>query len=342
MGLISLLGKSKPNHSFKQTITDIIGYPPKNLVLFERVFTHRSLEKVGEDGRKINYERLEFLGDAVLGTIIGNYLFSQMPDSDEGDLTQMRSKIVRREFLNHIGKSLGLYPLLRSKVDKDRYGDDIHGNIFEALVGAVFVDVGFSKCQSFVKTKVIEPYVDLATFEDRVISYKGVLVNWFQQQKMIYRFDVFEDSGANKSLVFKAKLFVNNDLVASARASNKKKAAEKVSKRAYFKFADRIRQQKQIKRFALFDGIAVIPVHKRNGLQLFPIHLQRKAPDFARGGLHLSILPLSKLRPTEQWEARSSFCAVDPIFQRLRHPACRHSRDDHDHLWQHRQNQTLS
>jgi ribonuclease-3 len=111
----------------------------------------------------------------------------------------------------------------------------------------VFVDVGFSKCQSFVKTKVIKPYVDLATFEDRVISYKGVLVNWFQQQKMIYRFHVFEDSGANKSLVFKAKLFVNNDLVASARASNKKKAAEKVSKRAYFKFADRIRQQKQIK-----------------------------------------------------------------------------------------------
>ena len=247
MGLISLLGKSKPGYLFKQTITDIIGYSPKNLVLFERVFTHRSLEKVGEDGRKINYERLEFLGDAVLGTIIGNYLFSQMPDADEGDLTQMRSKIVRREFLNHIGKSLGLYPLLQSKVEKDRYGDDIHGNIFEALVGAVFVDVGFSKCQSFVKKKVIEPYVNLATFEDRVISYKGALVNWFQQQKMIYRFDVFEDSGANKSLVFKAKLFVNNDLVASARASNKKKAAEKVSKRAYFKFADRIRQQKQIK-----------------------------------------------------------------------------------------------
>ena len=153
MGLISLLGKSKPNHSFKQTIAEIIGYSPKNIVLFERVFTHRSLEKVGEDGRKINYERLEFLGDAVLGTIIGNYLFSQMPDADEGDLTQMRSKIVRREFLNHIGKSLRLYPLLQSKVDKDRYGDDVHGNIFEALVGAVFVDVGFLNCRLFGRGK---------------------------------------------------------------------------------------------------------------------------------------------------------------------------------------------
>lgn len=247
MGLISLLGKSNPRNSFKQIITDIIGYSPKNLFLFECVFTHRSLEKVSEDGRKINYERLEFLGDAVLGTIIGNYLFSQMPDADEGTLTQMRSKIVRREFLNHVGKSLDLYPLLQSKVDKDRYGDDIHGNIFEALVGAVFIDVGFLKCQSFVETKVIKPYVDLATFEERVISYKSVLVNWFQQKKTTYRYDVFEDSGANKSIMFKAKLFVDDELVASARESNKKKAVEKVSKRAYFKFADRILQQKQIK-----------------------------------------------------------------------------------------------
>ena len=121
-----------------------------------------------------------------------------MPDADEGGLTQMRSKIVRREFLNRIGKSLELYPLLQSKVEKDRYGDDIHGNIFEALVGAVFVDVGFSKCESFVKTKVIDPYVDLDAFEDRVISYKGVLVNWFQRQNMNYQFDVFEDSGAQQ------------------------------------------------------------------------------------------------------------------------------------------------
>ena len=82
MGLISLLRKSKPQRSFKQTISEIIGYTPKKIYLFKRVFTHRSLEKVDDDGRKINYERLEFLGDAVLGTIIGNYLFTKMPNAD--------------------------------------------------------------------------------------------------------------------------------------------------------------------------------------------------------------------------------------------------------------------
>ena len=244
MGLISLLRKSNPQRSFKQTISEIIGYTPKKIYLFERVFTHRSLEKVDDDGRKINYERLEFLGDAVLGTIIGNYLFTKMPDADEGTLTQMRSKIVRREFLNRVGKSLDLYPLLQSRTEKNHYGDDIHGNIFEALVGAVFVDGGFLKCRSFVETKIIEPYIDLDNLKGRVVSYKGTLVNWFQKQKMTYEYDVFEDSGANK-LMFKAKLFVDKTLVASARASNKKKAAEKVSKRAYFKFANQMQEKKQ-------------------------------------------------------------------------------------------------
>ena len=243
MGLISLLRKSNPQRSFKQTISEIIGYTPKKIYLFERVFTHRSLEKVDDDGRKINYERLEFLGDAVLGTIIGDYLFTKMPDADEGTLTQMRSKIVRREFLNRVGKSLDLYPLLQSRTEKNHYGDDIHGNIFEALVGAVFVDGGFLKCRSFVETKIIEPYIDLDDLKGRVVSYKGTLVNWFQKQKMTYEYDVFEDSGANK-LMFKAKLFVDKTLVASARASNKKKAAEKVSKRAYFKFADQMQEKK--------------------------------------------------------------------------------------------------
>jgi len=243
MGLISLLRKSNPQRSFKQTISEIIGYTPKKIYLFERVFTHRSLEKVDDDGRKINYERLEFLGDAVLGTIIGNYLFTKMPDADEGTLTQMRSKVVRREFLNRVGKSLDLYPLLQSRTEKNHYGDDIHGNIFEALVGAVFVDGGFLKCLSFVETKIIEPYIDLDDLKGRVVSYKGTLVNWFQKQKMTYEYDVFEDSGANK-LMFKAKLFVDKTLVASARASNKKKAAEKVSKRAYFKFADQMQEKK--------------------------------------------------------------------------------------------------
>jgi ribonuclease-3 len=242
--LISFLKKPSPKHSFKHTISEIVDYLPTKIYLFERVFTHRSLEEVDEKGQKINYERLEFLGDAVLGAIIGNYLYNSLPSADEGELTQMRSKIVRREFLNRVGKSLGLYPLLKSRVEKSRYGNDIHGNLLEALVGAIFVDAGFEQCLFFVKNKVIDPYVDLETLGDKIVSHKGLLVNWFQKQKMTYSFDVFEDPGADLTLAFKAKLLVNNQLVATARDSNKKKATEKVSKRAYFKFKESIQHNK--------------------------------------------------------------------------------------------------
>ena len=222
------------------SIRDITGYTPKNIALFERVFTHRSMEKVDGLGNKINYERLEFLGDALLGALIGAHLYKTLPDADEGALTQMRSKIVRRAFLNHIGKSLCLYPLLQSKVEKERYGDDIHGNLLEALVGAVYVDAGFRRCSLFVTKKVITPYVDVAQLEGKILSHKSLLVNWFQQQKIDFVFDVFEDSGAQTTPHYKAKLSLNGKVVATARGASKKKAMEKVSQRAYFKLKDKM------------------------------------------------------------------------------------------------------
>lgn len=226
--------------SFHISIRDIIGYNPKNIALFERVFTHRSMEKVDNLGNKINYERLEFLGDAVLGALIGAYLYKTLPGADEGALTQMRSKIVRREFLNHVGKSLSLYPLLSSKVEKERYGEDIHGNLLEALVGAVFVDAGFRRCSLFVSKKVIAPYVDLEKLKGKVLSHKSLLVNWFQQQKKDFLFDVFEDSGAQSAPQYKARLSVDGKVIASARGVSKKKAMEKVSQRAFFKLKDKM------------------------------------------------------------------------------------------------------
>ena len=229
--------------SFYGSIRNITGYAPKNVTLFERVFTHRSMEKVDDQGNKINYERLEFLGDAVLGALIGAYLYKTLPDADEGALTQMRSKIVRRDFLNHVGKSLGLYPLLSSKVEKERYGEDIHGNLLEALVGAVFVDAGFRRCSLFVSRKVIEPYVDVAQLEGKVLSHKSLLVNWFQQQKKDFLFDVFEDSGAQSAPQYKARLSLEGTVIASARGASKKKAMEKVSQRAFFKLKDKMNKK---------------------------------------------------------------------------------------------------
>src|SRR5690554_4448836 len=114
-----ILNKKSPmNNSgiFYSSISKTIGYAPKNIVLFETAFTHRSLNKISENGESVNYERLEFLGDALLGSVIASYLYVNAPKGDEGYLTQMRSKIVSRSHLNRVGKSLQLEKLLKSKV----------------------------------------------------------------------------------------------------------------------------------------------------------------------------------------------------------------------------------
>jgi ribonuclease-3 len=225
-------------------VKNITGFSPKDLSLYRRVFTHTSMEEKDASGKKINYERLEFLGDAVLNTIVATHLFKELPQNSEGSLTLMRSKIVRRDFLNQIGEQLGLINHLLSNVSPKNYGPDVHGNLFEALVGAVYLDAGFANCSEFVHACMIHPFVDLTSLQNKVLSYKSLLVDWFQKNKMQYRYEVKEDNGAEEVNYYKARLWINNVVVASARATNKKKAVETVSKRAFFQFQHQIKSIK--------------------------------------------------------------------------------------------------
>ena len=124
---------SSEDGNFLFKITDIIGYKPQNITHFKEAFTHRSTNAKDEKGNSISYERLEFLGDAMLSAIIAEYLFTEVPHGNEGYLTKMRSKVVSREHLNELGKDLDLLTLLQSKMKKENFGDNIYGNIFEAL-----------------------------------------------------------------------------------------------------------------------------------------------------------------------------------------------------------------
>ncbi|GAL70099.1 ribonuclease III [Jejuia pallidilutea] len=116
----------------------ILGYKPKNIAVFKKAFTHRSMNIKDGEGNAINYERLEFLGDAMLSAVIASHLFQEVPSGDEGYLTKMRSKVVSREHLNELGRELHLIDLVESKIPAGQFGDNIHGNLFEALVGAIF------------------------------------------------------------------------------------------------------------------------------------------------------------------------------------------------------------
>ncbi|MDN3664809.1 ribonuclease III [Algibacter miyuki] len=230
----------KRNGNFFMQINKILGFKPKNIKFFKKAFTHRSMNIKDSEGNAINYERLEFLGDAMLSAVIASHLYIEVPSGDEGYLTKMRSKIVSREHLNELGKDLELISLVESKIPKGQFGDNIHGNLFEALVGAIFLDRGYKYCEKFIYTRIILPHVDIATLEGKVISYKSLLIEWCQKEKKNFGYNVYEDTGNDDVRHFSVKLSIDNKVVSKARATSKKKAEEKASKRAFFVFQNKI------------------------------------------------------------------------------------------------------
>ncbi len=229
--------------NFFIAVEKIIGFKTTNIRYYEKAFTHRSSNKTDEKGNPLNYERLEFLGDSMLSSVIAAYLYKEAPLGDEGYLTKMRSKIVSREHLNELGRDLNLVDLVDSKVPSSHFGENIHGNIFEALVGAIFLDKGYVGCEEFIQKKVITPYVDIAKLEGKVISYKSLVIEWCQKEKKQFFFDIFDDNGNDGQKYFGVKLSIDDKVIAKSRATSKKKAEEIASKRAYFAFQEKINKK---------------------------------------------------------------------------------------------------
>ena len=228
--------RSKPNGSFFMALHNILGFKPKKIEFYKKAFTHRSMNLKDPQGNPINYERLEFLGDAMLSSVTASYLYLEVPSGDEGYLTKMRSKIVSRKHLNELGKELDLIKLVESKIPKGQFGDNIHGNLFEALVGAIFLDRGYKQCEKFIYNRIITPHVNIEKLEGKVISYKSLLIEWCQKEKKTFKFNVYEDTGNDSLRHFSVKLLIDNKVAAKARATSKKKAEEKAAKRAFFAF----------------------------------------------------------------------------------------------------------
>jgi len=231
---------SNEDGNFFIQLKKILGFKPKKIAFYKKAFTHRSMNKRDKKGTPINYERLEFVGDAMVSSIIATHLFNEVPQGDEGYLTKMRSKIVSREHLNELGKELNLIDFIESKIPKSNFGNNIHGNLFEALVGAIFFDRGYVYCEKFIYDKVIIPHVDIAQLEGKVISYKSLLIEWCQKEKKTFNYNVYEDTGNDDMRHFSVKLSIDKKVISKARATSKKKAEEKASKRAFFAFQKEI------------------------------------------------------------------------------------------------------
>lgn len=225
---------------FYNELKKLLGFRPKNLTYYKKAFIHRSVKIVDEQGNPMNYERMEFLGDAMLGSIIAAFLFKMVPEGNEGYLTQMRSKIVSRKQLNQLGKELNLISFVQSSISKSRMGANIYGNIFEALIGAIYMDRGYSYCEKFVQKKVIDAFIDIPSLENKITSYKGLVIEWCQKTKRDLLFETYEDTGNETVRHYSVKLKIDGKVLSKGRATSKKKSEEIAAKRLYFIFKEEI------------------------------------------------------------------------------------------------------
>jgi len=235
---------SKEDGNFFSILKEILGFKPKNIELYHTAFTHRSMAQFDENGFPISYERLEFLGDAILSSIISAYLIEEMPNKNEGYLTQMRSKIVSRKTLNIIGKQIGLRELIKSKIPDNQFSPTLLGDSFESLIGAIYLDLGYDYTEKFIYGKMLEPYIDISNLENKISSYKSYIIEYCQKERKDVKFILSEDKADIKNKLFGIKLEIDGKYISKGRATSKKKAEEQAAKRAFYSLQSKINKKK--------------------------------------------------------------------------------------------------
>lgn len=220
---------SKEDIGFIKKINTVVGYKIRNISFFYEAFSIKS----SSNKTNKNYERLEFLGDAILGSIISSYLFVNYPKHSEGDMTQLKSKIVNRKNLNKLGEELGLTNFVKNNKGQI-LGENISGNLFEALVGAIFLDTDYDFCEKIVLSKLLTPE-KINHLENKIISYKSLLLEWAQKEKKVLSYHTIEEQDiSDKTFVFRCSVLLDNSIITKASASSKKKAEEKAAQRAFY------------------------------------------------------------------------------------------------------------
>ncbi len=203
----------------------ILGFRPKNLSLYKQALRHSSVSKIIKTGIKDSNERLEYLGDAVLGAIVAEYLFQLYPFKGEGFLTQMRSRIVNRNQLNQLALKLGINNLIETELRGARAGS-IYGDAFEALIGAMYLDVGYKKTSAFVIERMLRIHLDIGTIEQTDTDYKSRLINICQREKKKLTFNLLEEKGRGIEKVFVVQLEIDNVPMVSFQHSSKRRAEQ--------------------------------------------------------------------------------------------------------------------
>lgn len=209
--LLSVKAFFSSEKAFYQNIKNIFGFYPGNIFLYKLAFRHRSAAVEKYNGVKLNNERLEYLGDAILGAIVAEYLFRKFPLRDEGFLTGMRSKIVSRSALNKLSQKLGINALITADTDINKQFKSINGDAFEAFVGALYLDKGYGFTSKILIERIISVHFDIEMLETTEINHKSTLLEYCQKEKLDIEFRVINELGIGYKKQFEVGVFINGE-----------------------------------------------------------------------------------------------------------------------------------
>jgi ribonuclease-3 len=218
--------KTKADQMLVTAIQNIAGLTPSNIALYKLATLHSSIAKESNNGFKESNERMEYLGDAVLGAAVADYLFKKFPFKDEGFLTEIRSRIVNREALNLLARRIGVGNIVQYDSKNSHLQQVILGNTLEAIVGAIYLDKGFLRCKKFVIDKLIAPNYDLDALINSNSNYKSRIIEWAQREGKDVRFEILDVKKSRNHKEFTAQVIVDKEPMGTGYGNNKKKAEQ--------------------------------------------------------------------------------------------------------------------
>jgi len=221
-----------PNKELYRSIKNILGFYPNNIFLYKLALRHKSATIKTINGLKLNNERLEYLGDAVLSLVVADYLFRRFPYKKEGFLTQMRSKIVSRSTLNKLSMKLGLPDLMLSSFETGTTVKSAGGDAFEALIGALYLDMGYDFSRKIIVNRIINFHFDIEQLVDSEISYKSRILEWAQKEKKSLQFEVLEEIGEKQKKQYRVAVRIDDKVIAEGMDYSIKGAEKLAAERA--------------------------------------------------------------------------------------------------------------
>jgi ribonuclease-3 len=223
-----------PHRKYVKVLKNLLGFVPGNLLLYRLAFRHKSVAQNVKKGVKNSNERLEFLGDAVLGSVVAEVLFKLYPYEDEGFLTELRSKIVNRQNLNQLARKLGFEQLIEydaRMLGPSRQGS-LLGDAFEALVGAVYLDKGYNFTKEFLVNQIIKTHIDIHTLEQTETNFKSKLIEWCQRHGKDISFDVVENGVGESLKLFTVQASIEGQILGLGKEFSKKNAEKLAAEKA--------------------------------------------------------------------------------------------------------------